>query len=52
MNFKIEIFEYGEWFPVTEPEKTFERALKAASGLCRSFRDDCVRIICPDGRIL
>ena len=50
---KIQIFEYGMWFPCTDVADNLEDAINLAKSLC-SFLDDGnnVRILCPNGKIL
>lgn len=52
-KFKIQIFEFGQWFPCTDTADNIEEALELAKSVC-SWLDDGnnVRIICPDGKTI
>lgn len=50
---KIQILEYGQWFPCTDTADCLEDAIELAKSYL-SWLDDgnSVRIVCPDGRII
>ena len=53
MKWKIQIFEYGQWFHCTDTADCLEDAIDLAKSLC-SYLDDGnnVRIVSPDGKIV
>lgn len=50
---RIQIFEYNQWFSCTDTADCLEDAIDLAKSLC-SFLDDGnnVRILCPNGETI